>query len=111
MLQGDRGLSHQWQHQNLISHPFSQQSPLHIMRQEMKSICSERPTLILYVWRPTETGVTESNLPTVGGEDTGVIRFLQRSNSLFSSRLLIAIPKVTAVAKSLYCIYVFRHKD
>lgn len=67
ILQGDRGLAHQWQHQNITSHPFSQQSPLHIMCQEMKSICFERLTLILYVWRLTETGVRESNIPTDRG--------------------------------------------
>lgn len=43
-LQGDRGLARWWQHQNLTSHPFRQQSPLHIMCREIKSICFERAT-------------------------------------------------------------------
>lgn len=109
MLQGDRGLTHQWQHQNLISHPFSQQSPLHIMCQEMKSICFERLTLILYVWRLAETGVRESNIPTERGGPAETWGSSDSSNSqtLFSPPPVCSfcITKVTGVAKTLLCIY------
>ena len=34
-------------------------------------MCFERPTLILYVWRPAETGVREPNNPTERAETCG----------------------------------------
>lgn len=76
-VQGDSDLARWWQHQNLTSHAFSQQSPLHIMCWEMKSICFERLTLKLDVLRLSETGVTGSNNACEGEElgsrDAGVI--------------------------------------
>lgn len=67
-VQRDSGLACWWQHQNLTSHAFSQQSPLHVMCWEMKSICFERLTLKLDVLRLAETVVTGSNNASEGEE-------------------------------------------